>query len=198
MLSGCLVRRIWLKQCSLQPLCQKINKCMQNDQFTDLVDNFCRVGVGCLRCSLWQNLIYSAYLVNWGYANLKKSMDVNYMHPVIKDQCMKVLWEYYIHTIFWKSINLRLTRSSGPIRYSILTSFGPLIFRKFNSVPQILTKLSTRIRSFVSWSWRLGCKPTFVNPNLQNMKNHIQVDIFVSCKDLRHAVTKISKFNGEK
>ena len=25
-----------------------------------------------------------------------------------------------IHTIFWKSVNLRLTRPSGPIRYSIL------------------------------------------------------------------------------
>ncbi len=47
-----------------------------------------------LRCSLWQNLIYSAYPVNWGYANFQKnSMDVNDMHPEIKDQGMKVLWD---------------------------------------------------------------------------------------------------------
>ncbi len=60
-----------------------------------------------LWCSLWQNLIYSAYLVNWGYANFQKmQLDV------------------VIHTIFWKSTNLRLTRPSGPIRYSILCPKG--------------------------------------------------------------------------
>ncbi len=71
----------------------------------------------------------------------KNSMDVDYMHPEIKDQGMKVLWEYYIsedfwclilnlrtctvviHTIFWNFINPRLTSPLGPIRYSISMSF---------------------------------------------------------------------------
>ncbi len=53
-------------------------------------------------------------------------MDVNYMHPAIKDQGTVV-----IHTIFWQSINLRLTRPSGPIRYSILINMK--IFRRICS-----------------------------------------------------------------
>ncbi len=64
----------------------------------------------------------------------KNSIDVNYMHPEIKDQGMKVSEDFLclilnlrtctvvIHTILWKFANLRLTSPSGPIR----SCFPPL------------------------------------------------------------------------
>ena len=51
-------------------------------------------------------------------------MDVNYMHPEIKDQGMILnlrTCTVVIHNILWKFANLRLTSPSGPIRYTILT-----------------------------------------------------------------------------
>ncbi len=70
----------------------------------------------CLRCSLWQNLMYSAYPVNWGYANFQKTAWVWIILILNLRTCTVV-----IHTILWKFANLRLTSPSGPIRYTILT-----------------------------------------------------------------------------
>ena len=60
-----------------------------------------------LRCHLWQNLIYSAYRVNRGYADFQKKLH----------GCTIV-----IHTFPWKFAYPRLTGPSGPIGYSILNS----------------------------------------------------------------------------
>ncbi len=65
-----------------------------------------------LRCSLWQNLIYSAYLVNWGYANFKKKQTA-WMWIIWIPRLMFKVWKFCEKTViisedFWCLIlNLR-------------------------------------------------------------------------------------------
>ena len=86
----------------------------------------------------------------------KNSMDVNYMHPEIKDQGTIV-----IHTMFWKFTNLWLTSPSGPIRYSILSQLQYLMESPVNLWWYLLFWKEINPFELLSWTWKYLCTVPF-------------------------------------